>query len=271
MEARKKIKGGLLLALAACVLTACGARTAPAASVQASSETSSSAEEPAPEVPEEPEIPNRLMLPDLDVSGLKASMPAADYAAFEAYLPVLVEDRTFRWTAGPYRGYPDYDWEAKDVTLVDFHNELWDDNPHKTDALVLDRLAVQDVDGDGTAELVMLFQDMAYNYLVLSQREDAVYGTDFSVRWFMDLQKNGVYVGSGGAGYHTYYRMSFQNGRFEEKELAQKVEWSNGYGCDCTLDGQPVTEAEFDAWYTENMVGDVTWYAPGGAVLPEGM
>ena len=263
------VRSVIALLLALCLLTACGA---------GAPETPDPVpEEPAEtQVPEEtpvPEEPSADLLPSLDDAALRDAMPEEDYQAFESFLPVLRGKETFRWVEAD-RSYADYypDWEPFDADMAALRDKLWDGfGGEIPETLTPDRLAVQDIDGDGTAELVMLFQDMAYNYLVLSQREDAVYGTDFSVRWFMDLQKNGVYVGSGGAGYHTYYRMSFQNGRFEEKELAQKVEWSNGYGCDCTLDGQPVTEAEFDAWYTENMVGDVTWYAPGGAVLPEGM
>ena len=38
----------------------------------------------------------------------------------------------------------------------------------------------------------------------------------------------------------------------------------------CPLDGQQVTKEAFDAWYAENLVGDVTWYSPGGSVIPEG-
>ena len=122
---------------------------------------------------------------------------------------------------------------------------------------------------DGTAELVLLFQDGAYNYLVLHREEDAVYGTRLYVRWFEGLQKNGVYIGAAGAGDSTYLRMAFRNGRFEQEELAHRLEWGTGYNY--TLGGEEVTKAAFDAWYAETMVGDVTWYAPGGAVIPENL
>lgn len=149
-------------------------------------------------------------------------------------------------------------------------DQLWrgfEKEPPET--LALDRLAVQDIDGDGTAELVLLFQDGAYNYLVLHREEDAVYGTRLYVRWFEGLQKNGVYIGATGAGDSTYLRMAFRNGRFEQEELAHRLEWGTGYNY--TLGGEEVTKAAFDAWYAETMVGDVTWYAPGGAVIPENL
>ena len=248
------------------LLTACGARTeetpAPA--------PAEPEEMPASEEPQAPGEAPRDMLPDLDVSALKATMPEADYEAFTDYLPVLRGEQTFRWVAGPYDGYPDYDWEPFDADMTAVRDQLWrgfEKEPPET--LALDRLAVQDIDGDGTAELVLLFQDGAYNYLVLHREEDAVYGTRLYVRWFEGLQKNGVYIGATGAGDSTYLRMAFRNGRFEQEELAHRLEWGTGYNY--TLGGEEVTKAAFDAWYAETMVGDVTWYAPGGAVIPENL
>ena len=248
------------------LLTACGARTeeTPAPAPAEPEEMPASEESQAPgEAP-------RDMLPDLDVSALKATMPEADYEAFTDYLPVLRGEQTFRWVAGPYDGYPDYDWEPFDADMTAVRDQLWrgfEKEPPET--LALDRLAVQDIDGDGTAELVLLFQDGAYNYLVLHREEDAVYGTRLYVRWFEGLQKNGVYIGAAGAGDSAYLRMAFRNGRFEQEELAHRLEWGTGYNY--TLGGEEVTKAAFDAWYAETMVGDVTWYAPGGAVIPENL
>ena len=248
------------------LLTACGARTeeTPAPAPAEPEEMPASEESQAPgEAP-------RDMLPDLDVSALKATMPEADYEAFTAYLPVLRGEQTFRWVAGPYDGYPDYNWEPFDADMTAVRDQLWrgfEKEPPET--LALDRLAVQDIDGDGTAELVLLFQDGAYNYLVLHREEDAVYGTRLYVRWFEGLQKNGVYIGAAGAGDSTYLRMAFRNGRFEQEELAHRLEWGTGYNY--TLGGEEVTKAAFDAWYADIMVGDVTWYAPGGAVIAENL
>lgn len=266
--------------LAACLLTACGAQAAssqPSPSGASLSEVSADSSAPPaasleaadPAAEDQADAPLDL-LPGLDVSALRDTMPEEDYAAFAAYLPVLRGEETFHWAAGPYRGYPDYGWETREVTMVAFHDTLWEgneDRPDRTDTLELDRLAVQDIDGDGAAELILLVRDLDYNYLVLHREKDAVYGTDFSVRWFEGLQKNGVYIGSGGAGDSTYYRMTFRNGRFEQEELAHRVEWADG--CTCTLGGETVPEAVFEAWYAENMAGEVTWYAPGGDLIPE--
>lgn len=267
---RHDLRSAVGFLLTACLLTACGARTEETPG-QAPTEPAAPevAETEAPEeTPATEEVP-RDMLPGLDIAALENTMPEEDCGAFAAYLPVLRGEQTFRWVAGPYDGYPDYNWEPFDADMTAVRDQLWrgfEQGPPET--LTLDRLAVRDIDGDGTAELVLLFQDGAYNYLVLHREEDDdVYGTSFYVRWFEGLQKNGVYWGAGGAGDSTYYRMAFRNGLFEQEELGRRVEWANG--CTCTLGGETVTEADFDAWYTENMVGDVTWYAPDGSVIPE--
>ncbi|WP_298030147.1 hypothetical protein [uncultured Dysosmobacter sp.] len=216
------------------------------------------------------EEPRKNMLPGLDTDAVTAAMPEADQAAFTLFLPVLRGEAAFQWVAGPYDGN-ESTWEPIDATLADFHDQLWDgfaiEDPPET--LTLDRLAVQDVDGDGELELVLLFQDGAYQYLILRREGETVYGTSMGVRWFEELQTSGVYIGSGGAGDHTYHRMTFEDGRFADRELARKVEGASG--AVYTLDGQETTKEAFDGWYAENMPGGVIWYAPDGTPFQDGM
>ena len=262
------------LLLAAYFLTSCGTQPASGSGSPASASTDVSAPqavslEPVASGAESPEGPSVDLLPGLDDAALQDTMPEEDYEAFAAYLPVLRGEQTFRWVEVD-RPYEDYypGFEPFEANMAAVRDKLWEGfGGEAPEMLTLDRLAVQDIDGDGTAELVLLFQDGAYNYLILHREEEALYGTVLYVRWFEGLQKNGVYWGAGGAGDSTYYRMCFRNGRFEQEELAHKVEWAND--CTCTLGGETVTEAAFDAWYAETMVGDVTWYAPDGSVIPE--
>lgn len=246
---------------AALFLAACGA---PAGS---GAEPGASSAEETPAVREQPEaVPDsRSMLPALDVSGLEKTMPEADYGAFQAYLPVLTGEETFCWVAGPYDGgfYDDDEWEPFEADLADVYDRYWGDSePEKQPAaLTLDRLAVADIVGDDEPELVLFLQDGASNYLILHREDGEIYGTTFYVRWLMDLQKNGIYMGSGGADIHTYYRLSFHDGRFWGEELGEKI------GDCCELAGQAVSEADFDVWYRENMTNGVAWYAPDGSVM----
>ena len=132
---------------------------------------------------------------------------------------------TFRWVAGPYDGHPDGDWEPFDADLAAVHDRYWSDseaeNPPET--LTLDRLAVADIVGGEEPELVLLLQDRGYNYLVFHRESGEVCGTSFSVRWLMDLQKSGIYMGSGGADVSYYYQLSFHDGRFWGEALGEKV------------------------------------------------
>ena len=147
------------------------------------------------------------------------------------------------------------------------HDRYWSDseaeNPPET--LTLDRLAVADIVGGEEPELVLLLQDRGYNYLVFHRESGEVCGTSFSVRWLMDLQKSGIYMGSGGADVSYYYQLSFHDGRFWGEALGEKVVDR------CQLNGMEVSEADFNTWYEENMTNDVTWYASDGAVIPENM
>ena len=236
---------------------------------------------PAEDTPEEPEegagpavetVPPGFLratehAAGLDVSGLEETMPEADFAAFQAYLPVLTGEETFRWVAGPYDSYPDGDWEPFDADLTAVYDRFWgnDDVEDPPETLTLDRLAVADIVGDEEPELVLLLQDRGYNYLVFHREDGVIYGTSFFARWLMFLQKSGIYMGSGGADVSYYHQLSFHDGRFWGEQLGEKI------GDDCVLNGREVSEAEFDAWYEANMTNDVTWYSPDGTVIPENM
>ena len=265
---RKRVLCFGMLMLLTGVLTACGVPVAQKEDSSTDKVVGEMASAEQMEADGETDTPPD-MLPGLDAAALKNTMPEEDYTAFEAYFPVLEGEKTFRWVAGPYDGYPDYDWEPFDADMAKVRDRLWDgfeiDQPPET--LMLDRLAIRDIDGDGVAELILLFQDGAYQYLILHMVGEDCYGTTFGVRWFMSLRENGVYEGSGGAGSSTYYRMSFRDGIFQQQELGSREEW--GTGSQYKLDGEIVTKETFDAWQAENLPGEVTWYAPNGSVIPE--
>ena len=253
-----------MIALAASLLlTAC------AAPAEDSEEAAPAADGEAPVSQEEADtVPEpRNLLPGLDVSGLEASMPEADFAAFQAYLPVLTGEETFRWVAGP--SYDDWEeaWEPFDADMEAVHDRYWGDDEVEDppETLTLDRLAVADIVGDEEPELVLLLQDRAYNYLVFHREDGVIYGTSFVIRQFECLQKTGIYLGSGGADVSYYHQLSFHDGRFWGEQLGEKI------GDDCVLNGREVSEAEFDAWYEANMTNDVTWYSPDSTVIPENM
>lgn len=243
---------------AACLLalTACGAPASPA--VEAPPAEPAAPAEPAKGL-------DLLASPSaVELSAFQAQMPPAEYAVLESCLPLLRGEETFVWTSGPLRE----DWSPREVTLRAFHDGFWGEEEDVPETLTLTQLSVVDLDGDGTMELILCFEDMLWQFLILHRENDAVYGTDLYVRWFEGLQQNGVYVGSGGAAISYYHTIAFQDGRFVEQDLGYES-WHNGNDgpgvqmiMDYEIAGQPVTEAEFAAWRAELMVGDAAWYAP---------
>ena len=249
---------GLLL-----LLTACGAREEPAA-------------EPAEQAPQIVEESRELLLRSVDFSALRDTMSQKEWEGLSRYLPVLEKDAVFHWIAGtelredaPYHKTGEGVQEQGTVTLAEFHKARWAWNGEAPEELILNRLAVQDVDGDDIPELVMLFEELGWYYLVFHQEGETVCAVEFPIRWFEDLRQNGVYIGSGGAGSNWYYQMSFRNGVFEQRELGHREEWASGG--EYELAGKTVTKADFDAWLAETMAAGVTWYGPDGAVIPENM
>ena len=273
MKKRKIGNTAVSLLLAVCFLTACGAQTAP--SPAASSSESTVSPEPAEEPPEITESAESGKNPiGVDWAVFQSTMSPEEWNGLSLYLPVLEEDAVFHWINGaelaedaPYHKTSEGVREQGTVTLAEFHKARWAWNGEAPEKLVLNRLAVQDVDGDGVPELALLFEELGWYYLVFHQEGETFYAVEFPIRWFEDLRQNGVYLGSGGAGDSTYYQMTFRGGRFEQAELAHRVEWANG--CTCTLAGETVTEADFDALLAETMVDGVTWYGPDGTALPE--
>ncbi|MCI6320657.1 MAG: hypothetical protein MR803_04760 [Clostridiales bacterium] len=272
MKKRKIGNTAVSLLLAVCFLTACGAQTAP--SPVASPSESAASPEQAEEVPEITEGAESGENPiGVDWSAFQSTMTPEEWDGLSLYLPVLEESTAFHWINGteltedaPYHRTSE-GVQTETVTLAEFHKARWAWNGEAPEKLVLNRLAVQDVDGDGVPELALLFEELGWYYLVFHQEGETFYAVEFPIRWFEDLRQNGVYLGSGGAGDSTYYQMTFRGGRFEQAELAHRVEWANG--CTCTLAGETVTEADFDAWLAETMVDGVTWYGPDGTALPE--
>nr|WP_325195436.1 hypothetical protein [uncultured Oscillibacter sp.] len=271
MKKRKIGNTAVSLLLAVCFLTACGAQTAP--SPAASPSESATSPEQAEEVPEVTESAESGENPiGVDWSAFQSTMTPEEWDGLSLYLPVLEEDAVFHWINGtelaedaPYHRTSE-GVQTETVTLAEFHKARWAWNGEAPEKLVLNRLAVQDVDGDGVPELALLFEELGWYYLVFHQEGETFYAVEFPIRWFEDLRQNGVYLGSGGASSSWYYRMSFGGGVFEQQELGHREEWATGG--EYELGGEEVTKADFDAWLAETMAGSVAWYGPDGAAIP---
>ena len=257
--------------LAALFLTACGARTE-----QTPAPAEPTADEKGEAAPTPSEESGAGLLASVDFSAFRDTMTPEEWEGLSRYLPVLEEDAVFHWINGvelaedaPYHKTSEGVRELGTVTLAEFHKARWAWNGEAPEELVLNRLAVRDTDGDGVPELVMLFDELGWYYLIFHQEGETFYAAEFPIRWFEDLRQNGVYLGSGGAGSSWYYRMSFRGGVFEQQELGHREEWATGG--EYELGGEEVTKEAFDTWLAETLADSVTWYAPDGTVIPENM
>lgn len=198
-------------------------------------------------------------LSHLDLADVQAFLPEEDWEAFTEYLPVVSEGERFHWVGGPYRDYEAM-WEPRDVTMAEYCEALWAPMQEEVldvpEELTVYSLAMVDLDDDDAKELILWVEDVGHSVLVLRQVEDEFYGTDFPIRWFELSSRDGVYVGSGGADASWYYKLSFQDGRFVQRELGFKV------GESCEIDGKSVTVEEFTAWQDEIFANEVNWYYP---------
>ena len=153
----------------------------------------------------------------------------ADWQALSSFFPILLEGKTF---------------------LAEFcpsSNEY-------TDEFVLDKFTLCDLTGDGQKELVV-YSDFAIGlYCVFHKEGDNFYAVYMHVRWFEDLQKNGIYIGSGGAGTGYLHRLHFLRDVFWVEEIAM-YDWDY-----YEIGGEEVSEAEMEAWENEMMVLGVVWY-----------
>lgn len=199
----------------------------------------------------------------LDYAKLEEQMDVGDWTALQEYLPLLRDGAAFRWI--PEDGVTG--GGGSDVTLEEYYDQRFgSDLPDGT--LDLERLTLFDFEGTGKQDLVLCFYNFGGCYLILHREGQKFYGFERGYRSFLALQRDGVYTGSSGADYNSYYRIKFQAGFYEEELLGQRV------GERYEIGGQAVSAGYFWQWRQNCMVGDMYWYYPaqptGKAPPPSG-
>lgn len=121
------------------------------------------------------------------------------------------------------------------------------------------RFALLDLDGDGTDELVL---DIDYSgdeeYVVLTCFDGAVYANQVVHRGFLTPKADGTVAWSNGAFDNGYARFRFENGVLVYDDFAAVS--SDGGSVTYTLNGESVSEEDFDAFIAEqNAKDDLAW------------
>lgn len=215
--------------------------------------TAAAPKPPVADIPPTPELAAEALFPQLNAAALEGRLPDGDWEALQGFLPILQEGASFAYTLDMAAEEP----ESESLTLAEYCAGL----PTETGQLL--KLTLQDLDGDGGAELILCIAGPGSgDYLVLKREEDAFYGVQMVHRGMNALQTNGVFVGSSGAASNHYCRLYFENGiaALEILGYADSGEYA--------IAGQTVTEEEFSAWTQELMAGDAAWYTPEGEQAP---
>lgn len=168
----------------------------------------------------------------------------------EGFLPVLT---------GKEPLIPDWK-DGERILLTDWFKELLGDETGDFPS-VFNAFALCDLDGDGAQELILWIDWYGGCYTILHREKGTVYGTYMSVRQFQELQTDGVYADTGGMGDRSYQQAYFENGRLLDKDLGHTHYYREDELVHYFIGEREVSEAEFEAWLKETMVGDVVWYA----------
>ena len=123
------------------------------------------------------------------------------------------------------------------------------------------RFALLDLDGDGTDELVIAI-DYSGNeeYVVLTCYDGTVYANQVVYRGFLTPKADGTVAWSNGAFDNGYARFRFENGVLVYDDFAVMID--NGSSVTYTLNGESVSEEDFDAFIAEqNAKDDLAWTA----------
>lgn len=200
--------------------------------------------------------PEYVEIQNVDWSAYEEVMTAEEYVVLQEYLPVLMNETSFEWVVGMNLEIPHriVTMEEFQNTLIESYEEPWN--------LRLDAVKICDLDANGTEELILVFRDFGWFYLILNHDGEMFYGLELGIRWFEGLQSNGVYIGSGGAAWNYYYQMTFEKGIFEATSLGH-TEFDNELNCEIYFIGEEqVDEDTFWEWESNIMVGDVPEYKP---------
>lgn len=174
----------------------------------------------------------------LDYLSLESRMTREEWEGFEQYLPVLREGAAFEMTNESEENFDMDGWAA--------YYEAGD----------IEEISVSDLDGDGIQELILLWTPYG-DYLILHREDETFYGFYTVFRAFESLRTNGIFVGSGGALSNGWYRMRFEQGDWEEEELARQE--GEKYWIGEEEVEEDVFEEQIRAWW---QAGTVKGYEP---------
>ncbi|SDB25038.1 hypothetical protein SAMN02910298_01254 [Pseudobutyrivibrio sp. YE44] len=182
----------------------------------------------------------------IDWKHFEEQMTPDEKTDFQDYLPVLERREKFY----------SLDLDNRQSSLQEYMEDLKVDEPKDVGELVL-----IDLDNQNGKELVIHIIESGGHYLILTRDDDNIYVVLRSERCFEELQKDGKYYGSGGAGDWYFRRMKIDSSGMEEILLGEshgEQKEDGSYGNRLEVGGKVVNEDIYD-WMNNNYGDPVEW------------
>lgn len=192
----------------------------------------------------------------VDWDAYQYKLPASDYKALQAYMPLLKGEKSFIWNEEKPMGETE-NATPVEVTMPQYFKKMAKEAELKDITFTLDNIMLCDVTQDGEKELILSFDTLGYFFLILHKEGDQIYGVYRHVRCFQGLTENGIYSGSGGWFY--YYQMRFADGLFQETRLGGYERMEKGM---FFIGKRKVKEKEFETWKEKTLGKEVPEYEP---------
>lgn len=193
---------------------------------------------------EENQNDNEYKLPDWEQ--YEDQMNEEDKKDFQEYLAVLDNKESFL----------SFEWDGEKNRTF---NEYLESIESKSEPDI-EGVTLVDLDDQNGKELILEIYEGGGNYLILTRENGKFYGTSIGERSFENLQKDGKYLSSGGAGDAYYYTMKIDSNGVEEipiGELHGEEKTDGSYGDRLEVNGEVIEDAQ--KWIEENYSDPVDW------------
>ncbi len=196
-------------------------------------------------------------LKEMDWNHIGRRITEEEYQTLQIYLPVLKgEEFTWIYRSGEGEEPDTYMHNKKQVTIREMLAAQLGVHGIKAVEPLVDSICFADVFQSGSESMILLLRNQAWSWLILHEEDGVIYGIDMPVRWFGEVQKDGLYVGSSEADTLYYHRMQFINRDYTEELVGTVIR------DELIIDGVKKSDAEYEAWKKQNLKEAAKVYTP---------